>query len=287
MGEALALGSALVWALTTIAMRPIAGHALLNASLVRMLVGSGILLAYAWPTGAIERALAAPASGWLWLAGSTLSSLVVGDSLYFAASARIGVARAMPIASAFPLFGTTGAVLLRGEPATVSLVLGTVLVVLGVGVIVAQRPSGGGPRIKRGDYLGFGFAGLAALGWASSGLQLDVAVDVLDPLSANLIRFPLATAIFAALYLVRRPGWRVSGSWRWLAIASGVGTVGAALLFVGAIHATGAAQAIALNATSPVFGSVLAAWLLHEKVPPQSMLGIASCVLGSVLLVGP
>jgi len=287
VGEVLALGSAVVWALTAIAMRPIAGQSLLHASLIRMLVGSAILLAYAWPTGAIERALAAPTSGWLWLAGSTLSSLVVGDSFYFAASARIGVARALPIASAFPLFGTAGAVLLRGEPATVPLVLGTILVVLGVGVIVAERPPGARNWGKHVDHLGAVLAGLAALGWASSGLQLDAALDVLDPVAANLIRFPLGTAVFAAICLVRQPAGALSGAERWLAVAAGVGTVGAAQLFVGAIDATGPARAIALNATSPVFGAILAAWLLHEKVTPRGMLGIASCVLGSMLLVRP
>ena len=287
MGELLALGSALVWALTAIAMRPIAGKALLNASLVRVLVGSAILLAYAWPTGAIERALAAPASGWLWLVGSTFSSLVVGDSLYFAASARIGVARALPIASAFPLFGTAGAVLLRGEPATVPLIVGTILVVVGVGVIVAERPFPTGNRGEHIDLLGATLACLAALGWASSGLQLDAALDVLDPVAANLIRFPLATAAFAALCLVRQPAGSLLGAERWLAVAAGVGTVGAAVLFVGAIDATGPARAIALNATSPVFGAILAAWLLHEKVTPRGILGIASCVMGSILLTMP
>src|SRR3954466_14554494 len=96
-------------------MRPIAGQALWRSSVLRMVLCTLLLAAYAWPSGALLRALAAPPIAWLWLLGSTLCSMVIGDSLYFLAAARIGVARALPIASAFPLLTTLGAVLLLNE----------------------------------------------------------------------------------------------------------------------------------------------------------------------------
>jgi drug/metabolite transporter (DMT)-like permease len=60
-----------------------------------MLVCAGLLGAYAWPTGAFVRIVDAPPIAWLWLLASTMCSMVVGDSLYFMAAARIGVARAI------------------------------------------------------------------------------------------------------------------------------------------------------------------------------------------------
>src|SRR5919109_5611543 len=128
----MAIGSAVAWAFTSVAMRPIAGRALWRSSVLRMLVCALLLAGYAWPTGALERALNAPPSVWLLLLGSTLCSMAVGDSLYFLAAARIGVARALPIASAFPLLSTLGAVLLLHETLTPALLVGTTLIVLAV-----------------------------------------------------------------------------------------------------------------------------------------------------------
>ena len=83
MGELSAIGSAIAWAFTSVAMRPIAGRALWRSSVVRMLVCTGLLLLYAWPTGAFERILATPSVALLALLGSTIASIVLGDSLYF------------------------------------------------------------------------------------------------------------------------------------------------------------------------------------------------------------
>ena len=68
-----------------------------------MLLCAALLGAYAWPTGALAKLVAAPPLAFVLLVGSTLCSMVVGDSLYFLAAARIGVARALPIASASQL----------------------------------------------------------------------------------------------------------------------------------------------------------------------------------------
>src|SRR3954470_22566169 len=143
-------------------MRPIAGRALWRSSVLRMVLCAVLLAAYGWPTGALERVLSAPPLAWLLLLGSTLCSMAIGDSLYFLAAARIGVARALPIASAFPLLTTIGAVTLLGETFTPSLLAGSILVVVGVALIGGERaPSSGRP-----DPLGLLFAGLAACMWA-------------------------------------------------------------------------------------------------------------------------
>lgn len=281
MGEFLALGSAVAWAFTSIAMRQVALGPLWRASVVRMLVGGALLLLYAWPTGGIDRALASPPAAWAWLLGSTISSMVVGDSLYFMAGARIGVSRALPIASSFPLLSTAGAVLFLGEEPTYALLAGSVLVVAAVTVISAELAPGGG----RLDLLGVGLALMAAMTWATSGLLLGPALGYLDPVAANTIRFPIGALLFAAYVGVVRPRERFTPRLLVLACLGGVGTVFSALLFLGGIAEAGVARGVALNATSPVFTAVLAAWLLRERVTRQTYLGIALSVAGSALLV--
>ena len=281
MGELAAIGSAVAWALTSVAMRPIASQALWRSSLLRIAVCVPLLLMYAWPSGALARAAVAPPSAWLFLLGSTTCSMVIGDSLYFLAAARIGVARALPIASAFPLLTTVGAVLLLHEPATEPVVVGSALVVLAVGLIGGDRARDGG----RLDVIGLLLAGLAACMWAGSGLFLGPALRLLDPVAANVIRFPIAAVLFGGYLLVTRPAERLTQRLVWLTVAAAVGTLAAALLFLAGIAGAGVARGVALNATSPVFSAILASLLLRERLSRRAAFGIVSSVAGTVLLV--
>ncbi len=281
MGELLAIGSAMAWALTSVAMRPIAGRALWRSSVLRMIICTALLAAYAWPQGALGRVLEAPPVAWLWLLGSTLCSMVIGDSLYFLAASRIGVARALPIASSFPLLTTLGAVVLLDEVLTLPLLLGSTMVVTAVALIGGERARDGG----RNDVVGLLLAGLAACMWAGSGLFLGPALRLLDPIAGNMIRFSLATVLFTAYVGIARPIERMSARLIWLSVLAAIGTLASALMFLGGIAGAGVARGVALNATSPVFSAVLAALILRERVSRRTALGIASSVLGTILLV--
>ncbi|HEV7665437.1 MAG TPA: DMT family transporter [Chloroflexota bacterium] len=281
MGELLAIGSAVAWAFTSIAMRPIVGRALWRSSVLRMVICTAMLTMYAWPTGALTRAAAAPTEAWLWLLGSTISSIVIGDSLYFMAAGRIGVARALPIASSFPLLTTAGAVLLLHEPPTLALLAGSALVVLAVALIGGERAHGNG----RNDVVGLLLAGLAACMWATSGLFLGPALRLVDPTAANTLRFGLATVLFSVYLVTARPAEHFDRRLAWLSVAAAIGTLCSSWLFLGGIAAAGVARGVALNATSPVFSAILAAVVLRERVSRRTALGIASSVFGTILLV--
>jgi drug/metabolite transporter, DME family len=220
-GELLAIGSAVAWALTSVAMRPIAAKALWRSSVLRSLLCAVALVVYAWPTGLLAGVFQAEPRALALVLGSTLSSIVVGDSLYFLAAARIGVARALPIASSFPLLTTVGAVVLLGEALTPALLAGSVLVVLGVALIGGERA----PASGRNDPIGLLLAGLAACMWASSGLFLGPALKLLDPIAANVVRFPIATLFFAAYVVAMRPTEELTPRLTWLTMAAAAGTL--------------------------------------------------------------
>jgi drug/metabolite transporter, DME family len=210
-----------------------------------------------------------------------LSSIVIGDSLYFLAAARIGVARALPIASSFPLLTTIGAVVLLGEPFTPAVLAGTGLVVLGVALIAGERaPSSGRP-----DLVGLGLAGVAACMWAGSGLFLGPALRLVDPIAANLIRFPIATLFFVVYVAAARPSEQLHGGLVWLTVVAALGTLASAMLFLAGISAAGVARGVALNATSPVFSAVLAVVVLKEPLSRRTSAGVLSSVAGTVLLL--
>lgn len=286
MGEGVALASAVTWALTTAAMRPIGARALLLASAVRMVSAALVALLYGWPTGALERALAAPPSLWALLFGSVLLALVVGDSLFFIACSRVGIARALPIASSFPLLTTAGAVVFLDEPLTLALGVGCVLVVLGVASIAGDRapavPGAGGT-----DRLGLALAALTACTWATNGLLMRPALDLLDPTATTAVRFSLSALVFAAIAAVRLCRSPARLTRRQVALAAGAGltNVSSSLLFLTGITLIGVARTVALNATAPIFSAVLGVTLLRERASRRVWLGIALTVGGSALLV--
>jgi DME family drug/metabolite transporter len=277
----MAIGSAVAWALTSVAMRPIAARALWSSSVLRCLLCALALFAAAWPTGLLASIVQAGPQALGYVLGSTFSSFVVGDSLYFLAAARIGVARALPIASSFPLLTTLGAVVLLGETLTTALLAGCAFVVLGVALIGGERA----PTSGRNDPVGLALAALAACLWACSGLFLGPAMKALDPIAANVVRFPIATLCFAGFIVVRRPREQLSARLIWLTLAAAVGTLTSSMLFLGGIMGAGVARGVALNATSPVFSAVLAVVLLRERLSSRAAAGVGCSVLGTVLLV--
>jgi drug/metabolite transporter, DME family len=262
-------------------MRPIAGRALWRSSVVRSLLCALALAAYAWPAGLADQVLHAEPRAYLWLLGSTLSSIVIGDSLYFLAAARIGVARALPIASSFPLITTIGAVTLLGELLTPGLLIGVVLVVLGVALVGGERA----PASGRNDPLGLLLAALAACLWASSGLFLGPALQLLNPVAANLVRFPIATVFFVGYVAIAQPSEELNPRLLWLTVLAAAGTLGSAMMFLAGITGAGVARGVALNATAPIFSAVLAVLLLKEHLSRRAAVGVACSVLGTILLV--
>jgi DME family drug/metabolite transporter len=262
-------------------MRAIAGRALWRSSVLRSLLCALALAIYAWPAGLISQIQHAEPQAFVWLLGSTLCSIVVGDSLYFLAAARIGVARALPIASSFPLLTTIGAVTLLGEVLTPGLLAGSALIVAGVALVGGDRAHASG----RSEPVGLVLAGLAACMWAGSGLFLGPALQLLDPVAANLVRFPIATLFFAGYVALSRPSEELNRRLLWLTAAAAAGTLGSAMMFLGGISGAGVARGVALNATAPMFSAVLAVVLLKERLSRRAALGVGCSVLGTVLLV--
>jgi drug/metabolite transporter (DMT)-like permease len=262
-------------------MRPIAARALWRSSVLRSFLCAAVLLAYGAWTGLIQTLFETEPRAFVLLFGSTMSSVVLGDSLYFLAAARIGVARALPIASSFPLLTAIGAVLLLGESLTLSVLGGCALVVLGVALIGGEKTQASG----RNDPLGLALAGLAACMWACSGLFLGPALKLLDPIPANMVRFPLATVCFAGYLIAARPRERFDGRLIWLTVAAAAGTLASATMFLAGIAGAGVARGVALNATSPVFSAILAVVLLHERLSRRAAIGVGCSVLGTIMLV--
>src|SRR5204863_2597433 len=142
------------------------------------------------------------AQPWLvlgYLAASVVLNFALGNSLYFLALRRLGVARAMPLTLTQSLLAALLAATLLGERLTLGLGLGVLLIPAGVYLVaVPGRGRAGQPNDRAGLALGLG----APLAWALGAVVLRPAVLRADQLTATFVRVALGALVLAAL------GWQ-------------------------------------------------------------------------------
>ncbi|MCC6175510.1 MAG: DMT family transporter [Chloroflexi bacterium] len=223
---------------------------------------------------------------------SVLVGFGIGDTAFFESMRRIGVARAAPIAGANPLLTAVLAVAFLGEPVTVGLLAGIVVIVGGVWLITldSARPHATTAATGRRDVLiGVGLALLAALGWSSATALVRPAMEQIDAILASTIRLPFAAVVLVAaasrasmidsrrLELKRKTViWLIGG---------GLLTVVSATLFLWSVELIGAARTSALSAVSPIFSASIAVLALGERLTVRLVLGVVISSIGVLTIV--
>ena len=288
LGEVAGLLSALAWGTTGLLVRAHGPH--LHAIVINALrcAISGSVFVVAWPF--LSGRQPVPLAGWLLLVTSMVAALVIGDSLYFEALKRIGVARAMPISMGYPVLASIGAVVLLHERMGPLAAVGVLLTVGGVYLVArpvnttttsSSRPQG------RGYWLGVGMAAAAAVSWSFSTIALGPPRELVDGPTASAIRTPIASAL---LFLTaRRAGVLPAMSHlrgRALAaiILTGLTSVAATGFFMLSVALAGAGRAAVVTATSPLFAVPISVVLLREPGSWRLVVGTVCSVIGVVLL---
>jgi drug/metabolite transporter (DMT)-like permease len=140
LGDALALGVAISWAIYSVLLRPLAGrYSPLQLSTFVTVVGTAILVPFSIPQLLTQDWSAVGPSAIGGLLYATFIALTLTNLLYFSALQRIGAARASAFIYLEPFLGVLFAVWLLGEHVTVLQLLGGVIVVAAV-VVARPRP---------------------------------------------------------------------------------------------------------------------------------------------------
>jgi drug/metabolite transporter, DME family len=286
-GEAAALLAALSWAVTGLLVRAQgSGLSAVTISALRSTI-AGIAFLALWPLLGEPRPVAPVALALL--VASLVAGLAIGDTLYFAAIPRIGVAHALPISMGYPVLTAALAATLLGEQISLLAALGMGATL--VGVYLVARPeqehgadSGTAGRVYR---VGIAMAVAAAVAWSVSAVVLSPALEHVDVWTASAIRAPLAGLVLW-LFAARADGLPQRTQLRGLPLlvvaSTGLLNVLATVLFLASIDAAGAARAAVLTATSPVFAVPLAILVLRERATWQLGLGTACSVTGVAVL---
>jgi drug/metabolite transporter (DMT)-like permease len=294
-GDLVALSAAMGWASTTVMARHV-GKSVPSVwyNAIRVIIASIAMLALLpWTLGAADLSNVSWRAHSLLLA-SVITGFTIGDTAFYEAMRRIGVARAATVSGCYPLVTGVLAVTFLSEPVTVWLLTGAAIIGFGVWLITSDRaaisPVRGAPAVALGRVLATGLAlsAIAAIGWALSSVLVRPALEEIDPLLASTLRMPVAALILVLLAtrLGRIDSRKLvlsGNSLLWLMV-SGLLTVVSATLWLWSVELVGATRSAALSSVSPTFSAAIAVLVLGERLTLPLVLGMAISICGVVLV---
>jgi drug/metabolite transporter (DMT)-like permease len=283
-GAVCALGAALAWSITSLLARtlmPHYGSVTINA--VRSGIAGALLLVCVVLTDGPRVLVAMSGTTFLVLVVSIVAAIGIGDSVFFESTRAIGLGRAMTIATTYPIGAALMASALYGERITAPIAAGTLLTLGGVALIVSVRSEARPERL----WFGVWAAVVASVAWAVSTVMMKTPLQEIEPLTAQAIRLPLASALLWLTPWTRgaATALRRGGRGPLLRIgALSVITAASSVLFVASLKYAGVAIGSVLSATAPLFALPLGVMFLGERVSVWTVLGALVAVAGIVVL---
>jgi drug/metabolite transporter (DMT)-like permease len=286
LGALCALGAALAWSITSLLARslmPHYGSVTINA--VRSGIAGTLLVLCVTATAGPGSLVAMSAATFLVLAFSIVAAIGVGDTVFFESTRAIGLGRAMTIATTYPVGAALLAAVFFDERITTPIAAGTLLTLGGVALIVSVR-SGDEARPER-LWFGVGTAVIASVAWAVSTVMMKLPLREIEPLTAQAVRLPLASALLFLTPWARGAGVALRESGRGplvrICVLSGITAV-SSVLFVASLKYAGVAVGAVLSATAPLFALPLGVIFLGERVSAWTVVGALVAVGGIVVL---
>jgi drug/metabolite transporter (DMT)-like permease len=280
LGDAMALGCALAWALALLAFSRLQGVDAAALNLFKNTLASGLLLLTMLAAGLsfdLERSV----MDWGMLGLSGVLGLAVADTLFLAGLRRVDASVAALADCAYAPTVLLLSVAALGEPAGAGLIAGAPLVVLGLAV-VGWEPRAGRAPVDRGGLL------LAVAGVVITALAVVLAKPALERstlLEATAIRLLAGSAAlfaFEALAGRRREVlalFRPQAAWRGALPGALLGSYVAMILWLGGMKYGTASRAALLNQSGAVWVLLLSG-VAGEPVPRRRWVGAGLAVLG-------
>jgi drug/metabolite transporter (DMT)-like permease len=126
---------------------------------------------------------------------------------------------------------------------------------------------------------------LAAI-WGASFLFMRIAAPVIGPVATADVRMLIAGGALAAYYAFARFDVQWGRWWRYYLLIGALNSAAPFLLFGYAALDLSVGLMAVLNATSPMWGALLSALVLRERLSPGRIAGLILGVIGVALLSG-
>jgi len=282
LGEALALSTAILWALTPVfSKRALRYATAIELNMVRSISGS-LTLILILPILRGGFIFQLDLYGFLLLLAATVIGIGIGDTVFFKGIDAIGVSRGVAVSSVHPLIVLLISAFLLNESITLVNVIGGVLVV-SASIIVAL--SGEESRNGSNQYFeGVVLSLVSALLWSIAVTFVSIGVRSVDPLIGNAYRFPILA--LAMLPICRRSMGKLINA-RLLLWGSLSGLTGLSLgttLYLESIRLIGAGRATVITGIQPIISALAANISLREKLSIWIWIAILLASIGIILL---
>ena len=296
IGEFAALGAAVTWAVAPIMYKKaLSGVSPVSANIVRCATNAAFLVLFLVASGLVGVLASLPIGVAIVVVVSGLVGLGVGDTLYMYALKSIGVARAVPLATSYPLFSLVWATFFLGQAVTVPAVVGTVVILIGIWLLSREKIENKFHVYGKVELTGVAVSLLAALAWSVSITMMDFAVTMPGVVSGLPVNYAIVTVRITGMALVllalapvldRGHGF-LKLSWKAVVllcvggiVANGLGWLLMNYSFLNIAEA----QAVPISSTTPLFSALAGFAFFHEKITRDNTLGAVLVVAGVVLI---
>lgn len=303
-GTLASLGAALVWAVSSLLLKPLSTQfpalALNGLRSLTAAIFFALLLMATGKEGLLGQTPPGPAAA---LLVGTFIGVAVGESLFLLTLRYMDVSRAYPISiCGYPLVTVLLAAVFLGETLTWAAALGAALVLAGTFLVAA--PQGGfSPALSPQEKTGLLLVGLTVVTWGIATVLIREGVRGSDIVVSNTLRLS-GTALAIMLVTYRdwgrflRHGPAVPAAApsptdpplsrrRLLALGAITGLlsfgIGGALFLI-SLEFLGAGRTSVLSSVSPLFLVPMATAFLKEKVTGRLVLGVVLAVAGVSLV---
>jgi len=295
LGELAALGAAISWAVAPIlyrralfTMKPI------SANIVRCASNAAVLVVILFAFGKASAIASLPIETIIAIVASGVIGLGVGDTLYMIGLNSVGVSRAVPLASTYPLFSLVWATFLLGEPVTATAVIGAFVIVLGIWLLSREKNEKAAEPKSKVAVKGVIASLATAVAWSISITLMNVAVTAatVNSIDANYAVVTTRIAAIAVFLLALSPMLDKKHGFLKVKrstlielcvgglVANGLGWLLMNYSFLNILEA----QAVPISSTTPLFSAIAGFALFHEKMTVNNILGAVVVVAGIILI---
>jgi drug/metabolite transporter (DMT)-like permease len=291
LGELFALITAVCWTFTALSFES-AGKRVgsLAVNLIRLCLGLGIMVLFNWARRGLPLPLDATPHAWLWLILSGLVGFSFGDLLLFEAFVRLGARTSMLIMSSVPPLTALLGWIFLGEILSALSLLGMAVTLLGIALVVLERPSKEAFFTTTKPLLGLLCAAGGALGQAGGLILSKYGMGSYDAFSATQIRQIAGIAGFVVLFFFLRVWPQVFQALRNGKAMAATSTGAFFGPFLGVSFSLLAIQnaktgiASTIMALTPVLIIAPAVLVFKEKITAKEILGALVALAGVAIL---
>jgi drug/metabolite transporter (DMT)-like permease len=291
LGELFALATAVCWTFTALSFEAAGKRVGSRAvNLIRLCLGLLVMVLFNWARRGEPLPLDATPHQWLWLAVSGLVGFSFGDLMLFEAFVRLGARTSMLLMSAVPLLTALFGWILLGETLTAMSILGMTVTLLGIALVVLERPSGGAVLSSSKPLPGLLYASGGAVGQAAGLVLSKYGMGNYDAFSATQIRQVAGIAGFTVLFFLLRVWPQVFQALRNGKAMTAISTGAFFGPFLGvsfsllAIQKAETGVASTIMAITPVLIIAPAVLVFKEKITAKEVLGAFVALAGVAIL---